>query len=126
MSGIGFKLGLLVSGGGSIYLANYYDWQAVYSFMVLLLIIGPIMILLIKEPDTKASSDSRITELYKITGSSLWGYLRHVFQSFLNIRHYRGWVYIFYLFYYLKLVTPSQIPPTVYYLWIWDMTNTNR
>lgn len=94
MSGIGFKLGLLVSGGGSIYLANYYDWQAVYSFMGLLMIIGPIMILLIKEPDTQASSDSRIIELYKITGSSLWGYLRHVFQSFLNIRHYRGWVYI--------------------------------
>lgn len=94
ISGIGFKLGLLVSGGGSIYLANYYDWQTTYACMVSLMIIGPIMVLLVKEPNKKTKSDSRITGLYKITDISIWRYLKHIFQSFLNIRHYNGWAYI--------------------------------
>ena len=95
MSGIGFKLGLLISGGGSIYLANYYDWQFVYKIMFMLMFIGPIMVLVIQEPKVKNQChSSKMKSLYQITELSIWSYSKNVFQSFLNIKHYQGWIYI--------------------------------
>ena len=106
VSGIGFKFGMLVSGGGSIYLANYYDWQVVYSLMMMLMVIGPIVVLFTKELDIPTKSDLKITELYKITGSTFWDYLKYIFQSFLNIRRYQGWIYII-LFIFLFKISDS-------------------
>lgn len=52
-AGIGFRLGLLISSIGALYLSQIFNWRFVYYFITSLTIIGPLIILYIKEPTLK-------------------------------------------------------------------------
>ncbi len=61
MSGIyqmGYRLGMLLAGGGSFTLAYYYSWPAAYSAMALFMLIGIFTTLLIPEPDRSVSTET--------------------------------------------------------------------
>lgn len=46
----GYRIGMLVSGAGALYLATSFDWQFTYSVMAAFVLVGVITILLTKEP----------------------------------------------------------------------------
>lgn len=50
LSGIGFRIGMLISGAGTLWLSSQYHWSIVYAIMATLILIGPIAVLLAKEP----------------------------------------------------------------------------
>lgn len=50
LSGIGFRMGMLISSTGALYLAHYYSWHFVYTCALFIMLIGPITALCITEP----------------------------------------------------------------------------
>lgn len=50
---IGFRLGMLASGAGALYLASLWSWQFAYWSMAVGILLGMIGILFIEEPDRK-------------------------------------------------------------------------
>ncbi len=47
---IGYRIGMLASGAGALYLAQYFSWFAAYAVMAALIIAGMIVILATREP----------------------------------------------------------------------------
>lgn len=48
---LGYRLGMIVAGGGAFSLAHFYSWPVAYSFMAAFMLTGLITVLLIPEPD---------------------------------------------------------------------------
>lgn len=57
---LGYRLGMLSSGAGALYLAESLPWSQVYGLMALLVLVGMLTILAVREPDMDA--DSRVKE----------------------------------------------------------------
>jgi len=55
---LGYRLGMLVAGGGAFSIAHYYSWPAAYSAMALFMLIGVMTTLLIPEPEHTISNDT--------------------------------------------------------------------
>ncbi len=55
---MGYRLGMLLAGGGSFLLAHYYSWPMAYSFMALMMSVGVITTLIISEPERNISNDT--------------------------------------------------------------------
>ena len=55
---LGYRLGMLVSGAGALYLASSFDWFITYGIMAAAMSVGIVTILLNPEPATKQSSES--------------------------------------------------------------------
>jgi PAT family beta-lactamase induction signal transducer AmpG len=51
MSIFGYRMGILTSGAGALYLATYFTWQDVYLIMAALMSLGLIAVLIMREPD---------------------------------------------------------------------------
>jgi PAT family beta-lactamase induction signal transducer AmpG len=47
---IGYRLGMLASGAGALYLAQYFSWRAAYGVMAVLMLASMIVILATREP----------------------------------------------------------------------------
>lgn len=47
----GYRMAILTSGAGALYLATYFTWQEVYIFLSLLMTIGLCAVLIMREPD---------------------------------------------------------------------------
>lgn len=47
----GYRLGILVAGAGALYLSKYAGWTSTYLFMAMLVSIGMITVVIIREPD---------------------------------------------------------------------------
>ena len=48
---LGYRIALLVSGAGALYLAYFVSWNAAYSVMVACMLVGPLTVLIIDEPE---------------------------------------------------------------------------
>ncbi len=55
---MGYRLGMLLAGGGSFLLAHYYSWPMAYSVMAVMMSIGIITTLIISEPERNISNDT--------------------------------------------------------------------
>lgn len=55
---LGYRLGMLVAGGGAFSIAHYYSWPAAYSAMALFMLVGVMTTLLIPEPQHTISNDT--------------------------------------------------------------------
>lgn len=53
----GYRVGMLVSGAGGLYLAHYSGWTTAYSVMAALVLVGGIAVLLRPEPDAGNGSE---------------------------------------------------------------------
>lgn len=47
---VGFRIGMLVSGAGALYLASLLSWQAAYHLMAIIMLIGVVTVLFMPEP----------------------------------------------------------------------------
>ncbi len=54
---LGYRLGMIVAGGGAFSLAHFYSWPVAYLFMAGFMLIGPLMVMLIAEPEHPAPKD---------------------------------------------------------------------
>ena len=54
---LGYRLGMLVSGAGALYLATYVSWFATYGLMALLVTVGIITVLVNPEPEVRRSPE---------------------------------------------------------------------
>jgi PAT family beta-lactamase induction signal transducer AmpG len=55
---LGYRIGMLVSGAGALYLATYVGWFATYGLMTALMIVGIVTVLLNPEPKVRMSGYS--------------------------------------------------------------------
>ncbi len=55
---LGYRIGMLVSGAGALYLATYVGWFASYGIMAAFMIVGVITVLLNPEPGVQHSRES--------------------------------------------------------------------
>lgn len=55
---LGYRIGMLVSSAGALYLADAFAWPLVYIAMAALLVIGAVTVLLVGEPATKPRGDA--------------------------------------------------------------------
>jgi PAT family beta-lactamase induction signal transducer AmpG len=64
---LGYRLGMLVAGGGAFSIAHYYSWPAAYSAMALFMLVGVMTTLLIPEPEHTISNDTWKDEQQVVT-----------------------------------------------------------
>jgi len=55
---LGYRIGMLVSGAGALYLATYVSWFATYGIMAGFMIVGMVTVLLNPEPSVRKSRES--------------------------------------------------------------------
>ncbi len=59
---LGYRLGMIVAGGGAFSLAHFYSWPLAYSFMATFMLLGVVTVFLIPEPDHEMNSLQLQTE----------------------------------------------------------------
>jgi PAT family beta-lactamase induction signal transducer AmpG len=60
---LGYRLGMIVAGGGAFSLAHFYSWPVAYQFMALFMLVGVISVIIISEPDhARLQANMRIEE----------------------------------------------------------------
>ncbi|MGD2055018.1 MAG: MFS transporter [Gammaproteobacteria bacterium] len=55
---IGYRLGMLLAGGGAFTLAHYYSWPLAYTVMAICMVIGIVTTLIIPEPEHLVSRET--------------------------------------------------------------------
>lgn len=50
---IGYRVGILISGSGALFLSNYLSWEDVYTICCFMMLVGPITVLLNPEPKVR-------------------------------------------------------------------------
>lgn len=59
---LGYRLGMIVAGGGAFSLAHFYSWPLAYTFMAGFMLLGTVTVFLIPEPDHELNSQQLETE----------------------------------------------------------------
>ncbi len=84
----GYRLGMLLAGGGAFTLAHYYSWSLAYTVLAMVMVIGIITTLLISEPERTTSRNTWKQEAKVITfleqSAHLPGRLRNVYAWFIG------------------------------------------
>jgi PAT family beta-lactamase induction signal transducer AmpG len=52
---LGYRIGMLVSGAGALYLANFFGWEAAYLLMAACVLVGIVTVLVVREPEPNTS-----------------------------------------------------------------------
>lgn len=55
---MGYRLGMLLAGGGSFIIAHYYSWPMAYSMLSMVMVVGVVTTVLISEPERNISNDT--------------------------------------------------------------------
>jgi len=55
---MGYRLGMLLAGGGSFLIAHYYSWPMAYTVLSMVMLVGVVTTILISEPERKVSADT--------------------------------------------------------------------
>ncbi len=65
---LGYRLGMIVAGGGAFSLAHFYSWPMAYLFMAAFMLVGPLMVMLIAEPEHPplSAADSKQPALLRL------------------------------------------------------------
>lgn len=83
METIGFRLGMMLSGAGALYLAQIYSWQEAYTFLALVIILGMVAMFFLAEPTITPLPLQKFSSLVRIYSQS-WGSLAKE-EQFINI-----------------------------------------
>ena len=59
---LGYRIGMLVSGAGALYLASFFGWHLTYFVMAALMAVGMMTVLLNPEPAGRESRESKVQE----------------------------------------------------------------
>ena len=63
----GYRLGLLVSGAGAFYLAEFWNWPLAYLCMAACMLVGVVTVLIIREPENRRDAQAYAQEVRVIT-----------------------------------------------------------
>ncbi|MBP9693395.1 MAG: MFS transporter [Alphaproteobacteria bacterium] len=86
---LGYRIGMLISGAGALYMAEFLSWQAVYSLVACVSFVGMITIFYSKEPEV--SPDKMIRE----ESDSMGGFLKKaVILPFADFMKKPCWVWL--------------------------------
>jgi PAT family beta-lactamase induction signal transducer AmpG len=94
----GYRIGMLISGGGALFLASYTSWLMTYSIMAALVIPGTLVALWMGEPQRTAPFPARDTSASRSTRLSHW-WQRAVIEPFADFLTRQGawWLLAFVL-----------------------------
>jgi len=81
---LGYRMGMIVAGGGTFSLAHFYSWPVAYQFMSIFMFIGVLSVMLISEPDHSHLKDSLQTERHIIDRVSHEVHLPGLLQRLQN------------------------------------------
>ena len=85
---LGYRVGMILSGAGALYIAEFYSWQAAYTTMGWCMLIGVVTVMLIAEPEKFISDETWRREQKVISFASrsehLPGWLRNVIAWFIG------------------------------------------
>jgi len=111
----GYRMGMLVSGAGALYIATSWNWAIAYLTMALLVGVGLLTTLSIKEPNVVISPEARLREeqaRYYLTnhprlkgamGEGLSWLYAAVICPFSNFMQQKGWIASLLLMFFYKL-----------------------
>lgn len=83
---LGYRIGMLVSGAGALYLASFFGWFAAYAFMASLVMVGMVTVLLNPEPAHSSPFLRKAGFVAWVSGA--------VIAPFSEFMARRGWVLI--------------------------------
>lgn len=92
----GYRIAILFTGAGALYLSEYYDWSVVYSIGAAALIVGVITVLVLGEPNN--TSDKTSSKMH-----GLEYFLKVIIKPFLDFTNHKGWIYILLFTMFFKL-----------------------
>lgn len=76
---LGYRLGMIVAGGGAFSLAHFHSWPVAYMVMAAAMLIGVVTTLLIAEPDHSVSDET-------------WKQEQRVISFMESSAHLHGWI----------------------------------
>lgn len=90
---LGYRMGMLLSGAGALFLAEATDWQTTYIVMAACIIVGIITVLITGEPAATVENTEK-------ESTTEW-FTHHVINPFLDFGKHKEWLIIllFILFY---------------------------
>jgi PAT family beta-lactamase induction signal transducer AmpG len=92
---LGYRLGLLVSGAGALYLAGAMEWRGVYLVMAALVSVGAITILVSPEPAQPAAALSPMTQTGAAVGARFAAWLQEsIIKPFAEFATRQRWYLI--------------------------------
>ena len=82
----GYRTALLVAGAGALHISELTDWQMTYVVMALLMVVGMVTVLMIREPEHHVSEqtlkqEGRVAELLGNGQPGVWHRLKTWFSS---------------------------------------------
>lgn len=86
---LGYRLGMIVAGGGAFSLAYFYSWSTAYLLMAVCMLIGPFTVMLIAEPDRAVENVERSANRSVLLRFQQW-LLDAVVNPFTEFFHRQG------------------------------------
>ena len=80
----GYRIGLLVSGAGAFYLAEFWDWPLAYLCMAGCMLVGVVTVLIIREPENKRDVQAYSREARVINYLENSAHLPDVWRKFAS------------------------------------------
>ena len=103
---LGYRLGMLFSGAGALFMASVMSWNSVYFVMSLGTFVGLLTMLMVKEPEMKEEK----TKEHKNFSVFL---KEHVVEPFTNFMAHKNWKWILTLIFIYRL-SDAYIGPMAY------------
>lgn len=103
---LGYRLGMLFSGAGALFMASAMSWNSVYFVMSLGTFVGLLTMLMVKEPEMKEEK----TKEHKNFSVFL---KEHVVEPFTNFMAHKNWKWILTLIFIYRL-SDAYIGPMAY------------
>jgi PAT family beta-lactamase induction signal transducer AmpG len=96
MAMLGYRIGMLIAGAGTLIVAQYYSWTAAYSIMCLVIVVGMVAALLAGEPEISAAIEKKREKEHKAANMGLAALivtsLKHtVIDPFADFMTKQGW-----------------------------------
>ena len=89
---LGYRLALLVAGGGALFIADYWSWSAAYLSMAACMMVGIITTLIIDEPEVARELEQNTTkQIRRSQRIKKWLY-RSVVAPFHDFFQRNGWM----------------------------------
>ncbi|AAU04224.1 MFS transporter [Rickettsia typhi] len=100
-SSIGFRLGMLLGSVGALYSSIIFGWNTVYKFALFITMVGPIVILCIKEPElkTKRNTTNNLIDLQQ--------YFEVIKKSIISFKNEQKYLLLIILFVFLYKAADS-------------------
>jgi len=103
---LGYRIGMLFSGAGALFMAAVMSWNSVYFVMSLGTLVGIFTMICVKEPakiETKEKQKQEFSEFLK----------QHVLQPFKDFMNHKNWKWILLLIFIYRL-SDAYISPMAY------------